>query len=201
MILVTSFDFLITQITSSPPWLIPLFQTTYCDCDLRSLRTDRYGTIESSFPRPRRRFLIVRQRPKSALGVLSVDFDGVIHSYTSPWTGVLDINDPPVPGAIGWLEAMALDPDVQIIIHSCRLSLEPKDAWYWEPVSVRARQMALEAWLILYGFPDVLLSQLEVWAYKGKPHATVYLDDRGYRFQGDFPSLETLRALKQWNKP
>ena len=32
-----------------------------------------------------------------------VDFDGVIHSYTSPFTTPDEIKDPPVPGAFEWL--------------------------------------------------------------------------------------------------
>jgi hypothetical protein len=35
--------------------------------------------------------------------ILCVDFDGVIHSYTSGWKGASVIPDPPVPGAMAWL--------------------------------------------------------------------------------------------------
>ena len=35
--------------------------------------------------------------------ILCVDFDGVIHSYTSGWEGIDMIPDPPVEGAIKWL--------------------------------------------------------------------------------------------------
>lgn len=34
---------------------------------------------------------------------VAVDFDGVLHSYTSPWVSASFIPDPPVPGAIEWL--------------------------------------------------------------------------------------------------
>lgn len=33
-----------------------------------------------------------------------------------------------------------------------------------------------------------------------KPHAEIYIDDRGYRFGGKFPDLEKVMAWKPWNK-
>src|SRR6266705_2946937 len=35
--------------------------------------------------------------------ILCIDFDGVIHSYTTPWTNPETISDGPVPGALRWL--------------------------------------------------------------------------------------------------
>lgn len=35
--------------------------------------------------------------------ILCLDFDGVLHSYTSGWQGADVIPDPPVPGAIEFL--------------------------------------------------------------------------------------------------
>jgi hypothetical protein len=35
--------------------------------------------------------------------ILCVDFDGVIHSYSSGWQGADIVNDPPTPGALAWL--------------------------------------------------------------------------------------------------
>jgi hypothetical protein len=39
--------------------------------------------------------------------VISLDFDGVIHSYTSPWTCCEEINDPPVEGALDFIHFMS----------------------------------------------------------------------------------------------
>jgi len=46
--------------------------------------------------------------------ILCVDFDGVIHSYTSGWKGAAMIPDAPVPGALQWLRKASEWWDVQI---------------------------------------------------------------------------------------
>lgn len=38
---------------------------------------------------------------------LAVDFDGVLHQYTTPWSNAATIPDPPVDGAIAWLNETA----------------------------------------------------------------------------------------------
>ena len=43
------------------------------------------------------------RKPKSKKPILSLDFDGVIHSYTSGWQGPRTIPDAPVPGALRFL--------------------------------------------------------------------------------------------------
>ena len=35
---------------------------------------------------------------------------------------------------------------------------------------------------------------------RDKPAATVYIDDRGLRFEGTFPNLDDLLEMKPWNK-
>lgn len=37
---------------------------------------------------------------------ICVDFDGVLHSYTSRFTVPDEVLDRPTPGALGWLEDM-----------------------------------------------------------------------------------------------
>src|SRR5258708_255578 len=46
--------------------------------------------------------------------ILCVDFDGVVHSYVTPWTDEVTISDPPVPGALRWLWKATEWFDVQI---------------------------------------------------------------------------------------
>lgn len=114
---------------------------------------------------------------------LAIDFDGVIHAYTSGWRGTLEIPDPPVEGAIAWLAAAAERFDLAIF-------------------SVRANAPgaidAMRAWLRSHGLPDRVLERIRFPA--GKPPAELYIDDRGYRFDGTFPSFDELGALEPWTR-
>ena len=122
---------------------------------------------------------------------VSVDFDGVIHSYATPWIAPHVIPDPPVPGAIGWLHQIIQVYDVVIFSTRCR-------TW-------RGRR-AIKAWLKKHssniyrdglgytGIEDVKLS------HKKLP-ALVYVDDRGYRFTGsNFPTVGEIHKMRPWNK-
>lgn len=113
---------------------------------------------------------------------IAVDFDGVIHSYTSPWISATEIPDPPVDGAIDWLNAMAAK--FTIVIFTTRGKTgDGKDA-----VADYLREHGLRG--------DV---EFEVTAEK--PPALVYVDDRAYRFTGaNFPSAEEVHRLRPWNK-
>src|ERR1700761_5103098 len=50
--------------------------------------------------------------------ILCVDFDGVIHEYSSPWTNSETISDGPVPGALRWL--WKATEWFQVVIYSSR---------------------------------------------------------------------------------
>ena len=50
--------------------------------------------------------------------ILCLDFDGVIHSYTSGWKGARNIPDPPVPGALDFI--LAVQAQFQVVILSSR---------------------------------------------------------------------------------
>ncbi|SDF11553.1 hypothetical protein [Sporomusa acidovorans] len=106
-----------------------------------------------------------------------LDFDGVIHSYTSGWKGVDVIPDPPVDG-------------IQEAIKEIRK--------YYKVVVVSTRcfqEGGLEAvrnWLDKYG-----ITVDEVLAHK--PPAIVYVDDRALTFDGDAPGLlRKIRRFKTW---
>lgn len=114
---------------------------------------------------------------------IAVDFDGVIHSYLSPWTSPECISDPPVPGALSFLQEAVARFDV--VIFSVRAQHE---------TGVRA----IAWWLVHHGLPQDVVAQLRI--THEKPKAIVYLDDRAWRFTGQFPSLDQLDAAVPWNR-
>ena len=113
---------------------------------------------------------------------ISIDFDGVIHSYSSLWRGPSIIPDPPVPGAIEFIKKASKR--FKIVIHSTRATQE-------------SGVNAIKNWLEENGIDHKLLGILVV---SHKTKAVVYIDDRAWRFEGSFPSLEEIDNFKPWNK-
>lgn len=113
---------------------------------------------------------------------IAVDFDGVIHSYTSPWVDAETIPDPPVEGAIEWLEEISKDFDV--VIFTTRGKTE-------EGRVAVARYISLNG----YGGGDFTVTA-------EKPPCLIYLDDRAYRFEGPgtFPTADQIHRARPWNK-
>lgn len=118
---------------------------------------------------------------------IAIDFDGVLHAYTSGWTGPVPIDDP-VPGAqtfcrelqrLGWV----------CVVYTARISSVHEDA--------EVCKAEVRAWLSKHDFP-----WMEIVAEK--PPAVVYVDDRAYRFQGDFTQalsfITSGKSRKPWNK-
>jgi hypothetical protein len=122
-----------------------------------------------------------------------VDFDGVLHSYTTPWVNPHVIPDPPVDGAILWLWETIQDFDVVILSTRCK--------------SFRGRA-AMRRWLrdhsgLLYvESPDGHRGIEDVQFAKAKPPALIYIDDRGYRFTGpqSWPTVRQIHRWRPWNK-
>jgi hypothetical protein len=126
--------------------------------------------------------------------ILCLDFDGVIHSYTSGWKGADVIPDPPVPGALRFIvQAMK---HFRVAIFSSRSN---------QPGGVLAMQRWLSYWAAdpELGMPS-RFDPAEEWGSiewpTEKPSAFVTLDDRALTFEGVWPELETLRQFKPWNK-
>ena len=115
---------------------------------------------------------------------VSVDFDGVLHSYESGWQGATVIPDAPVPGAFTWLSTLVESFDVFIV--TTRLN------------HAGAKQ-AIRDWFITHGLPMSVLDRVD-FAEGIKPPSIVMVDDRAFRFEGVFPSVGELRALKPWYK-
>lgn len=124
--------------------------------------------------------------------IIAVDFDGVIHSYTSGWQGADVIPDPPVEGAIEWLLDALRRKDIKIVIFStrakegkvamkewlqrCAVALE-RDSWYEDELAMSAVEITHQ-----------------------KPPAIITIDDRAYQFKGKWPSVDDLINFQPWNK-
>lgn len=107
---------------------------------------------------------------------LAVDFDGVLHSYVTPWVDAQTIPDEPVPGAMEWLREIVQHFDV--VIHTTR-GRTPEG------------QAAVMEWIYRR-------SGLTLCVTAEKPPALVYLDDRAWRFEGQFPTKDQIHRAKPW---
>lgn len=129
--------------------------------------------------------------------IICVDFDGVIHSYTSGWKGVDVISDDPVPGAIEWLMEHLPVPDALgmsepykgpiVVIYSSRSK---------EHAGVRA----MKRWLIKHGLPRQYITDGILKFPTKKPPAFLTIDDRAICFNGKFPTAQEMMAFKPWYK-
>ncbi|MFK7987528.1 MAG: hypothetical protein AB8I08_16030 [Sandaracinaceae bacterium] len=145
---------------------------------------------KSEFTLAKRR-LLAREGPGAWASVgpgrkrrtICLDFDGVLHSYVSGWSGPTVVADPPVDGAIAFLEEAVERYEVAIV--SVRNAYP--EATY-----------AMRAWLLANGLPQRVLERVRF--PRHKPPAEIYLDDRAVRFEGTFPSFESLGALVPWNR-
>jgi len=119
-----------------------------------------------------------------------LDFDGVLHSYTSKYRFPWVIPDPPVDGAMQFLQEAARKFTVRI--YSTRSSNEQG-------------LIAMKNWILRWGMEQcgpefsATFNQLK-FPNGGKPQGHLYIDDRGFQFDGKFPSIEYIENFKPWNK-
>jgi len=120
-----------------------------------------------------------------------LDFDGVVHSYTSPWVGPTVIPDPIVEGAIQFM-LTCLTAGWAVAVFSTRSHAPGGRSamrdWLYEQSGQTWWETPCGPGLIEVVFP------------KEKPPAILYIDDRGYHFEGTFPTVEFLENFKPWNK-
>ena len=117
--------------------------------------------------------------------ILCIDFDGVIHSYTSGWKGYDIVADPPVPGAIDWLCKLVESIEFEPVIYSSR--------------SKRSQGIvSMSNWLLRYGMPEHILEKITF--PTRKPAAFLTIDDRAICFNGVFPTSYEMNNFKSWNK-
>lgn len=121
--------------------------------------------------------------------LLCLDFDGVLHSYTSGWQGAEVVSDPPVPGA---MEALAdYTERFRVAIHSSRSG---------QPGGIEAMQKWLYRHLVEWdaGLMQAVMGRVE-WP-TSKPPAFVTIDDRALTFTGTWPTPDEVAAFQPWNK-
>jgi hypothetical protein len=118
---------------------------------------------------------IYAPREKTTKTIISLDFDGVICRYPG-WTGPRPIGEP-VEGAwetVWWL----LEQGYEVFIMSARVR---------DPLG----KAGIEQWLREQGFPPLEVTVV-------KRHADLYVDDRGFRFEGP-QSWNALRDFLRTN--
>lgn len=149
--------------------------------------------------------------------VLCLDFDGVIHSYSSGWMGASVIPDVPVKDALQFV-VLALERfDVHIfssrshqwggkramkrwlrnhLISAAGDGFSDTPVWWRDRISKTA---FADPWQDEVSYAaDCVIREIK-WPWF-KPPATVTLDDRAITFNGSWPALADLRAFKPWNK-
>lgn len=126
--------------------------------------------------------------------ILCLDFDGVLHSYTSGWQGAHIIPDPAVPGAIDFLREAS--ESFQIAIFSSRSN---------QPDGTRAMTRWLRDQICIAAGTNNIPEADAVWFREiqwpqSKPPAHVTIDDRALTFIGEWPDIKQLLNFKPWNK-
>jgi hypothetical protein len=118
--------------------------------------------------------------------ILCLDFDGVCHLYTSPWSDAATISDDAVPGLFEFLEAAAEHFTLHVFSSRSHQEggIEAMQTWF-----------EMQRWKQRPdGKPVELHFPLE------KPPAKITLDDRALTFTGVWPSMSQLITFKPWNK-
>jgi hypothetical protein len=148
--------------------------------------------------------------------LLTLDFDGVLHSYTSGWKGARIIPDPPVPGALEFI-VTALD-RFRVAIHSSRShqwgGRRAMKQWLRrELVILKDDHGNVPQWwgnrIMRSAFADPWEDEVRHAAYLVvkqikwplfKPPSMVSIDDRCITFTGEWPGFDELNRFKPWNK-
>ena len=130
--------------------------------------------------------------PSRKKQILVLDFDGVLHSYTSSWKGAHVAGDPPTHGAMDFLREAMQHFEVHIL--SAR-SQTPEG------------RRVMHSWILgHYGthfgltFDQALQELKDLHFPISKPHAHISIDDRAMQFTGFWPSMNVLKEFKPWNR-
>lgn len=125
--------------------------------------------------------------------ILCLDFDGVVHKYTSAWIVPEIIPDDATEGFFEWAESAAQH--FTLVIYSSRSKSEKAicamQLWLYEQRKKWRAQ----------GGKHTVEAPLSFEFVNEKPAAFLTIDDRAIQFDGDWSKLnpETLLSFKPWN--
>ena len=118
-----------------------------------------------------------------------IDFDGVIHRYSKGWNGG-EIYDPPIGGAKQFIDRFRNELGYEVVIFTSRLSELSNGT-----KEVIKQKIKINEWLDKYKIEvDDMTSE--------KLSAVLYIDDRAYRFEGQWDKEEwnTITSILSKNK-
>lgn len=126
--------------------------------------------------------------------ILSVDFDGVIHSYMSGWKGPRNIPDAPVSGAIPWLRSLVDDQRDPFVprFKMFDVRIFSSRARYW------GGRSAMKAYLVRHGMRPGEVEAIKFPLFKPPSH--LHIDDRAIQFTGTFPTVREIVRFTPWNR-
>lgn len=146
--------------------------------------------------------------------ILCLDFDGVIHSYTSGWKGATCIPDTPVEGALEFIANAVNYFEVNIYssrsrylfgrramkkwLYNAYFSLGIKNTPKWVYRQVTPNAFA-DPWQeeLDWGIGELIR---KIKFPSKKPAAFLLIDDRCICFNGKFPSVEEIQKFIPWYK-
>lgn len=146
--------------------------------------------------------------------ILCLDFDGVIHSYTSGWKGATIIPDDPVPGALEFIVNMQKTFTVAILSSRSHQFGGRRAMKKWllkHYLNLAVMYDTTPDWLLkeIHTFSDPWPDQVD-WDMKRivntvkwplfKPPAMVTIDDRAVTFKGKWPTESDIHGFKPWYK-
>ena len=138
------------------------------------------------------------KRKKQWNPIICVDFDGVIHSYTSGWAGIDKIIDSPVEGAIGWLTAHLPTPKAFKLPNIVYTG--PIVQIYSSRSRSRKGRRAMKTWLLFHGLDRAYIKERILKFPRKKPPAFLTVDDRAWCFVGTFPTTKEMVDFTPWYK-
>lgn len=148
--------------------------------------------------------------------ILTLDFDGVIHSYTSGWKGARIIPDCPVDGALEFIVTSLEHFEVNILSSRSHQwgGRRAMKAWLREHLysivppagdipewwnNFLYRKNCMEPFHNMHRAAiDDVISAIKWPIFK--PASIMTIDDRAMKFDGTWPTHQSIKSFKPWNK-